>query len=355
MQVPNPGYILAGGYTERNLIDENDPESGYTYSGRWDFDNDRVLIDPNGKYSAEHSILTLYAAWIPYYEFEIYTNDESGNSYLLSTVSAINLTIPEWKDGDVVLNMDNFPEREGFTLDPKSIRYLDTMEKLDTVTMGSKKVITGSWDESTATSNTPVIRLYTEWFEGKTYRIYSAEDMIKHADADGYYELYADLDFTNLKWPAAFLNNRFNGKIYGNRHEIFGISFESTSKNNRRNGLFSSFGENAYIERVTFSDITHTIDLMVAAQDATFGLLTGAISDGAQFKNVTVSGKLVFGDNCASLADSNTITVNTVSGSGSASGITAGEILVEKQNEENDAFDLVVEDDGTVLIVSGKK
>ena len=34
MQVTNPGYFLAGWYTERSLIDENNPELGYTYSGK---------------------------------------------------------------------------------------------------------------------------------------------------------------------------------------------------------------------------------------------------------------------------------------------------------------------------------
>ena len=354
MQVTNPGYILAGWYTDRMLIDENDPDKGYMYAGKWDFEYDRVLIDPEASYSADYSVLTLYAAWVPYYEFEIYTKDESGNSYLLSTVSAINLTIPEWKDGDVTLNMDNFPEREGYTLDPKSIRYLDTMERLDTETSGSKKIITGSYDEATATSNTPVIRLYTEWFEGKTYRIYTAEDLIKNADTDGYYELYADLDFTGLSWPAAFLNGKFNGKIYGNKHKIYGLSFVSNSKNNRANGLFSSIGEDAYIERVTFVNVVHTIDLIVAAPDATFGLLSGAVAEGAQFKNVTISGKLVFSDNCASLAGNDGITIKTLVGSGSASGVTVDEILVEKQNENNDAFSLKIEKDDSVTIVPGK-
>ena len=76
MQVTNPGYILAGWYTDRMLIDENDPDKGYMYAGKWDFEYDRVLIDPEASYSADYSVLTLYAAWVPYYEFEIYTKDE---------------------------------------------------------------------------------------------------------------------------------------------------------------------------------------------------------------------------------------------------------------------------------------
>ncbi|MBP3401657.1 MAG: leucine-rich repeat protein [Clostridia bacterium] len=344
MQVTNPGYFLAGWYTTRT-----ETEDGYTYSGKWDFENDRLDLNLNYNFSAEESVLTLYAAWVPYYNFEIYTNDENGKSYLLSTVSALNLTIPEWQDGDVTLNMDNFPVREGYTLE--SVEYLDTNIVVNET--DGKTTISGKWDEATATSLTPTIKLHTEWTEGKTYKIYSVEDFIKNADTEGYYELYADLDFTNVEWPAAFLNGKFNGKIFGKKHTISGVSFDSTSKSRITNGLFSSLGENAYIENVKFEDITHTIDLGAVAQDATFGLLAGTVSEDARFKNVTISGKLVFGDNCAALVGSDSFTIKTIFGNGEANGIKAGEILVEKQNKDNNAFDVSVDEDGVVSIASG--
>ena len=344
MQVTNPGYFLAGWYTDRI-----ETENGYIYSGKWDFENDRLLLDPDAKYSVNESVLTLYAAWVPYYNFEIYTNDESGNSYLLSTVSAINLTIPEWKDGNVTLAMDNFPARDGYTLKKVDYYASDVIENVGE----GKTTITGKWDEATATSLTPTIKLYTEWTEGKTYKIYSVEDFIKNADTEGYYELYANLDFTGVEWPAAFLNGKFEGKIFGNKHTISGVSFDSTSKSRITNGLFSALGENAYIENVKFEDITHTIDLGAVAQDATFGLLAGTAADGATFSKVTVSGKLVFGDNCAVLAGSDSFTVKTVIGSGGTKGITKGEILVVKQNEANTSFNLNVDEEDTVTIVSG--
>ncbi len=353
IQVTKPGYFLAGWYTERTPIDENNPDAGYTYSGKWDFENHRVFIDSSAEYSADNSVLTLYAAWVPYYNFEIYTLDESGNSYLLSTVSALNLTIPEWHEGDVSLFMDNFPTRDGYTLDPSSVCYLDTMTKVEGTDDGNKKVITGEWDEATATSLTPTIKLYTEWQEGKTYKIYSVEDFIKNADTDGYYYLYADLDFSGSEWPATFLNGKFNGKIFGNGHKIRNVSFESTSRSSLTNGLFSSLGEDAHIENLKFENITHTIDLMAVAQDATFGLIAGTASTGASFENVSVSGKLIFGDNCASLVGNNNFTVKTLIGNGETNGIDVGEIIVQKQNDENNSFKLVVDEDGAISIVSG--
>ena len=349
MQVTNPGYFLAGWYTERSLIDENNPELGYTYSGKWDFENDRLPIYDNYDYKAEESALTLYAAWVPYYNFEIYTKDEGGNSYLLSTVSALNLTIPEWHDGDVTLSMDNFPKREGYTL--VSVEYLDT--NIIETTTDNKKTITGKWDEETATLITPTIRLETEWKVGKTYKIYSANDFVKNADLEGYYELYANLDFTGISWPATFSNGKFNGRITAARtRTISGISFESTSRSRIANGLFSQLGENAYIENVRFENITHTIDLGAVAQDATFGLLAGTVADGATFKNVRISGKLVFGDSCATLAGDDSYTVKTVFGSGDATGITKGEITAVKKNGDNTEFDVILDGD-EVSIVSG--
>ena len=350
MTVTKADHFLAGWYRERSLIDENDPSKGYTYSGKWDFENDRVAIDPSENYSANESVLTLYAAWVPYYVFEIYAEDDKTTP--LFSVSALNLTIPEWHDGDVSLAMDNFPTRDGYTL--KAVYDLDSMVKIEGVASESgKKTITGEWDEVTATSKTPVIKLYTEWEEGKRYRIYSAEDLASNADVDGYYELYANLNFKNVDWPAAFQNGKFNGKIIGNGKKIFGVSFESTSRSRLANGLFSSLGENAVIENVKFENITHTIDLMAVAQDTTFGLLAGTAAEGATFKNVSLSGKLVFGDNCAALAGSDSFTAKKVIGVGEADGIKVGEILVEKKNADNAAFDLAVDSDGTVTIVPG--
>jgi hypothetical protein len=353
MQVTNPGYFLAGWYTTRTPIDPENPDAGYVYSGKWDFESNKLRIDPSFDYSADVPALTLYAAWVPYYNFEIYTTDENGNSYLLSTVSALNLTIPKWHDGDVTLNMDNFPTRDGYTLIPDEIEYLDS-NVVETVT-DKKTAISGKWDEAIATSITPTIRINTKWKEGKTYRIDSTADRTKNADLNGYYEIYCDLDVTGVEWPSTFLNGKFNGKIYGNSHKISGVSFESNSRNRTSNGLFSSLGESAYIENLTFENITHTVDLaeVVQGMDTTFGLLAGAAPDGASFKNVKIGGSLIFGDNCAELVGKSGLTIKKIIGSGSISGITELEITVAKKNADNAAFNLVTEADGSISIVPG--
>ena len=104
---------------------------------------------------------------------------------------------------------------------------------------------------------------------------------------------------------------------------------------------------------IEFKNITHTIDLMAVAQDATFGLIAGTASTSAGFNNVSVSGKLVFGDSCSALAGSDNFTVKTVIGNGDVTGINVDEITVQKQNDENTSFELIVDEDGVVSIISG--
>ena len=246
--------------------------------------------------------------------------------------------------------MDNFPSRAGYTL--AEVYYLDGMTKVEaSVTEAGKKFISGQWDEATATSLTPTIKLFTTWQEGERYRIYTTDDLRKNADANGYYEIYADLDFSEVEWPTAFANGKFNGKIFGNNHVISGAYVESTSRSRISNGLFSSLGENAYIENLEIQNITHKIDLMSVAPGSTFGLLAGSAADTAEFNNVKVSGKLLIGDSCASLAGSSDYTINKLFVGGNSTGIDY-DIVVEKANLSTKTFDLKVDDEGNVSITA---
>ncbi len=350
MTISNAGHFLAGWYTERTPIDPNNPDAGYTYSGKWDFETSRFNLDPNATYSADTAALTLYAAWVPYYQYEINIINENGEEVVVGTVSDINLTIPEWRDGDVTLRMDNFPVREGYTLE--GVYYDAAMtEKVEgtSTESGNKKFITGAWDEATGTSLTPKIKLYTTWQEGERYRIYSASDLQKNADANGYYEIYADLDFKGSEWPAAFVNGKFTGKIFGNGHTISNVSILSNSRGLVGYGLFSTIGSTAAMENITFENIVHTINIMDVGQGTCFGLLTGSVDNGATFTGVELNGKIVIGDDCQALAGSEKYSIGLISGKGSVSGVKS-EITVEKANPDNTAFEIKV-DKETVLIL----
>ena len=350
MTISKAEHFLAGWYTERTPIDPNNPDAGYIYSGKWDFETSRFHPDPNKTYSADESALTLYAAWIPYYQYEIYAENEKGEMVLIATAADINLTIPEWREGDVTLRMDNFPTREGYTLE--GVYYDEAMtEKVEGISTdsGNKKYITGEWDEATGTSLTPTIKLYTTWQEGERYRIYSVNDLQKNANANGYYEIYADLDFQGYEWPAAFVNNKFTGKIIGNGHTISNVSILSDSRGLVGYGMFSSIGATASMENVTFENIIHTINIMDVGQGSGFGLLTGNAENGAKFTNVELNGKIIIGDDCEAIAGSDKYSIGMVTGIGSISGIYY-DIAVEKATPENTAFEIKI-DKETILIV----
>ena len=109
--------------------------------------------------------------------------------------------------------------------------------------------------------------------------------------------------------------------------------------------------QDAYIENLKLVNITHTINLMSVAPGASFGLLAGEVDADARFENVSISGKILIGDNCESLAGNNDYTIGMVTGSGEVTGISS-DISVEKANPANDSFDIEISD-GEISIVKG--
>ena len=116
-------YFQAGWYRERTLrtdaqgnaldsfgelVSVSGREQGYVYSGKWDFDNDLVT-------SADltDGEITLYAAWIPFFNYEFYSADESGELSLIGSVRKLTLEYPKWNDRKQEYNMKDFPSLEG--------------------------------------------------------------------------------------------------------------------------------------------------------------------------------------------------------------------------------------------------
>lgn len=357
----NPYHFLAGWYTERTPVDENDLSLGYVYSGRWDFDTDTLSLDPNGSYTSSESQLTLYAAWIPYFDYEVYAAGDDGEWELISTQKNRNLNIPTWKDGSVTIDMGNFPARTGYTLE---CVYVDeeclipaTESEYATVNSGGDCTVTGKWDSATGTQTESTVRLYTTWTEGEQYRIYTAEDLRKNASLNGHYEIMADLDFSKVKWHSTFKNGEFNGVINGNGHKIYNVSVES-GQDSTKNGLFASIGANAEISNVTFENIVHTIDAGRVSPGTYFGLLAGVIADDASFSNVTVGGTILLGDKCQNLSSySGDYAIGILTASGNPTGISYSKdtISCEKENPENErlTFTITVGDDGVVTLDFG--
>lgn len=331
------GYFLAGWYRTREMVtdgegrpvDENgavleETEDGnyvyvgtettgypaYTYAGQWDFEEDRLVYDG----TEESRTLTLYACWVPYFEFNYYyeeggewvqygaTEFDWGTANAEGSTSADRDTIwiPRWDDGAMNYEhayADNsryeFPALESHTFDAA---YADAQREQP---ITETYVHTGYVDYETGTAVNRVQNVYVDFLEGTRYRIETAEQLAAHGDADGWYEILADLDFgadtdSPVTWPAALSSNVFTGRFYsseGNAFTVSNVLVTHSSRTALQGGLFGAVGAGAVIENVSFENVT--FDLSYAGQrlrDTQFGLFAGNIEEEAQVSGVTLSG-----------------------------------------------------------------
>ncbi len=291
-EVSRTGYFLAGWYTSRELRVNDSGEAlddfgeltsvsgkpqGYVYSGKWDFETDKLTVDPNEEHSSETPLVTLYAAWIPYYNFEFYT-DNTAEPY--ATLTTKELKIPQWNNG--ALAMKSFPKLENKTLTGV---YLDSA-----LTEEVTNSITGEVDMDKGISLTPTIKVYTTWKSGNWFRIDNMDQFLDNASMDGSYELNCDLDFTDEIWPRAFSNGNFSGSIVGNGHKISNVTVDQTNVNQIYCGLFGTVTESASFKDVSFENITFNLRMGSRFTGSAFGLFAGSVAEGAGFENVSISG-----------------------------------------------------------------
>jgi hypothetical protein len=263
------GYFLAGWYTNRT--EGGDGE--YVYSGKWDFTKDRLKVDPNGKYSAEEPVMTLYAAWIPSFKFEYYdynTGDKLGETSFDPLKSqGVYRPRPSKQTGRMI--MGEFFEREGYTF--KNV-YL-SMESTEPITADTIKH-GGVVNLENGTGKDSVKKLYVDWMEGEWFHVYSAEQFTKLAATDANLIISDDLDFSNANWPSSLSNGTFTGKIIGDGYTIKNLKSDLSGK------LFNQIGDGALIENLTFKFIKGT-------KDQGMDMICGNISSNAKLDNVFAS------------------------------------------------------------------
>lgn len=279
------GHFLAGWYKERIEKTNDDGETVYEYSGKWDFENDVLKIDKNKQYSADTPALTLYAAWVPLFKIEFYSLD-SGE--LLDTLnynptSSKQLTIPAWDEETGAVEMYDFPKREGYTFNKA---YFDA-EGTNELT-GEVLKHPGVVNEDNAVASDSVLKLYVDWHEGEWYRIYNVDQFKESASLNGNYELFADLDFTDDIWPTTFVYGNFSGVIKGNGHTIKNVDITQTNNSKVNAGLFGYLTDTANINDVNFENITFTIKAGTRKVGTSYGLFAGTISDKAIINGVSI-------------------------------------------------------------------
>ncbi len=337
-----PGESFVGWYKERIPVNGVDGKDGYTYSGLWNFETDRLVLDPNGDYTSAECQLTLYAAWVPKYTFNVYTKDESGNPLLLETIESFELELPEWKENAPKIEMHDIGDRKGYTFDKV---YLD--ENYTTLFEGES--LTGERDTETGTLKNKVVNIYTTWLTGTHINIYSEKDM-RLVTGDSVCHLMNDLDFANSTWTLNSL--KFGGIFYGNGHKISNVTLNTTFAN-ASNGLFADITADARFEDITFENIQHTVNVGRVKADNTFGLFAGKVSPDAVFENVSISGALLFGTDCNNLKNYTNISygIGIFSSDTTPLGIDISAITVDLVDKENSDFTLQIEAGGEITLV----
>lgn len=354
--------FLAGWYRERHEVtDANGTVTGYTYSGKWDFATDTVSVDPNGEYDPEQPIMTLYAAWIPYFDYEFYTVDDSGNAQLIGTQSQINLTLPTWNTSTGALDYHNFMTLEGKTFDSA---YYDAAltQKINGAVLADSEYV----DSEKGIAKAQTIRIYTKWLDGEWFKIYTAEQFVKHSTIlknnllVGNYIICADLDFSEVAWEPLLSFRTFGGTIRGEdpaktyRFSNISVSQLASNNNSTTRGLFGSLGDDAVISGICFENVTYTVNTAYKLNLPTFfGLLAGQKSSEATLENVTVTGVLKFiGTMDADNVD--LYTVGKLFGLGDSNGIDISGI--ECVTEEGCNVQLEVNDEtGEVAVITGNQ
>lgn len=281
----NAGYFLAGWYSQRTQSTDSEGNIVYSYSGRWDFANDLLEVDPNGTYSSEEPVVTLYAAWVPMFEINFYAlgSEELIGTYTYNPLTVGEVKVPQWNEETGTVDMYKFTKRSGYTFNGAYYDAAGTVSCLDTVEH------VGSVDLATGTANATSMGVYVDWLEGNWYHISTPQQLLDNVDPNGHYVLCADLDFTDVLWPSLFGFGNFSGEIQGNGHAIRNVTVTQTSKNSATGGLFGTLTESAVIRDVTFENITYSLYAQITKGTPSYGIFAGTIRNGAVMENVTLA------------------------------------------------------------------
>ncbi len=331
--VTKNGHFLAGWYKERVETTDVDGNTVYSYSGKWDFENDVLKINKDKEYSAEVPALTLYAAWVPLFEIEFYSLD---SAELIDTIqfdptSEKQLSVPAWNEETGAVEMFDFPERDGFTYNKAFFDAAATNE-----VTGDTLTHPGVINEKDGTASNSVLKLYVDWTEGEWYRIYNVDQFIESASLNGNYELFADLDFTDEIWPTTFMYGNFGGVIKGNGHTIKNVDATQTNNSKVNAGLFGYLTDSANIFDINFENITFTIKAGTRKVGTSYGLFAGTLSDKATISNVNIlNSHLQIDSSCYFGVDD--YSIGLVCGMGDALKLTTAEIDCAVVGDDTDS------------------
>ncbi len=340
------GYFLAGWYesrTETGVDEDGNPI--YTYTDMWDFNSDLLKVDTGKEYSADEPVMTLYAAWVPMFEIEFCdkTTGDYISSYTFDPTLGEEIFIPCWSEETGAVEMFDFPEKDGYTLD--GVYASQDGENL----VGTKVLeFTGSVDYETGTAKDNVMKLYVDYIEGEWYHIYTAEQFIENASVNGCYEIHADLDFTDKNWPTSLMHGNFAGIINGNGYTFKNIELAQTNNSKVNSGLFGNLTETAKLTSLTFDNVNFTIKSGTRVTGACFGLLAGTLSDEAVLTDIAVANsKLLIDSECYFGVED--YSIGLLCGMGNAGIVSGAGITCEATGDNPESVSITV--DGNAITV----
>lgn len=343
------GHFLAGWYAERTETGKDEEGNPiYTYANKWDFEKGLLEVDKSKEYTSAEPVMTLYAAWVPMFEFAIYSLDtgEYMSSYTFDPTVENSLQLPKWDEETGALEMFKFPDNAGYTF---TGLYLD--EAGTQAVEGEALVHNGVVNEATGVAENPVMKVYADWKEGEWFHIYNAEQFIENASVNGCYEIHADLDFTDKNWPSSLMYGNFAGRIEGNGHTMSNIQVTQTNSSKVNAGLFGALTENAVIQDVNFSNVTFTIEKGIMKMGSSYGLFAGSIAEKAQVSNVSVlSSKLQIDSKAFFGVDD--YSIGLVCGMGNPAVLTTADISYAVVGENPENMQITV--NGNEVIVENK-
>lgn len=385
------GYFFAGWYEERTVktidgtpIDENGralqlQEDGtykyldatteetkltvtpaYEYDGYWDFANTWDL-NPDEIEGTESK--TLYAGWVKYFEFNYYyyqqddaetVEDESGwtlfgshgfdykttNATGSQTADKDTIWLPRWNNGimDHEFSYANqsvytFPKLSGMTF-AKAYLDADCSQEITESAFEHR----GELDYEHAVAVNRVENIYVTFEQGERYKIETAKQLQDNFNAQGIYEIKANLDFTGLTWPIGFMSNSFTGKMFateGQTFEIANISATYASADKASFvGLFGEISDGAEIRNLSFKNVTVDFAVAQLASEANVGFFAGYVQENATISGVSIDGRMKLG-NVASIYSDYAFHLYA---NGSVEGLVAGAVVLELYGQQ--VFDI---------------
>jgi hypothetical protein len=115
-------------------------------------------------------------------------------------------------------------------------------------------------------------------------------------------------------------------------------------------GLFGTLQAGSKIEDVIFENVTFTVKKGFN-RAANYGLLAGAIYDGAQLENVQIKSSQLLIDSGARFA-SEDYAIGLVCGAGKANLVIGAEISVAVTGKDPEKYTVTVDEDGNSVIVT---